>query len=194
MGPDICCLRFVCSRVHIRQVPSSKPSVIYLIPYRVRKFIFPTRDDTDVRWAQIPPLPPSPPTVRFRFETFNRQSLLSIGSWQMNLLSSTKNEVTLANEINDMEIVNDGGFHVIYFVGERHLVVELKRFICQDPIESQDWRLNASKRKRTVGGEGGGGICAHLSIITRKMGTDLVRSRVHWRKINRLIACPKIMR
>ena len=56
----------------------------------------------------------------------------------MNLLSSTKNEVTLANEINDMEIVNDGGFHVIYFVGERHLVVELKRFICQDPIESQD--------------------------------------------------------
>ena len=89
MGPDICCLRFVCSRVHIRQVPSSKPSVIYLIPYRVRKFIFPTRDDTDVRWAQIPPLPPSPPTVRFRFETFNRQSLLSIGSWQVNPSSST---------------------------------------------------------------------------------------------------------
>ena len=191
MGPDICCLRFVCSRVHIRQVPSSKPSVIYLIPYRVRKFIFPTRDDTDVRWAQIPPLPPSPPTVRFRFETFNRQSLLSIGSWQVNPSSSTT---------RCQRIVNDGGFHVIYFVGERHLVVELKRFICQDPIESQDWRLNASKRKRTVGGEGGMGDLRspqyhHAgSRCCSEMGTDLVRSRVHWRKINRLIARPKIMR
>jgi hypothetical protein len=48
-------------------------------------------------------------------------------------------QVTLANEINGimMEttvIVNDGSFHVIYFVGERHLrlVVELEGFTCQD--------------------------------------------------------------